>query len=103
MTERNEISAQEVAFFLAASQRGEHQWSTAKELADASGIAPRTGRAYALKFVRLGLFDQAEVWPAHRYRWSELASKRNKAYLQRLEHAAYVFGAADKHKGRRRT
>lgn len=66
-------------------------WATARELATAAGIADRTGRAYALKFVKLGLFDLAEVSPAHRYRWSTMAAKRNRAYMQRLTRAAEVF------------
>jgi hypothetical protein len=89
MTERNEISGQEVAFYRAALAATD--WSTAKTLADVAGIAHRSGRAYALKFVKLGLLDLAEVWPAHRYRWSKLAAKRNRAYVQRLEQAAEVF------------
>lgn len=90
MVERNEISAHEVAFARVARKAA--NWQTAKELAEQAGIAPRTGRAYALKFVRLGLFDQAEVWPAHRYRWSTMAAKRNRAYVQRLDQAAVIFG-----------
>lgn len=86
--ERNEVSLQEVRFYRVA-MKGE--WRTAKDLAKAAGIAERTGRAYALKFVKLGLFDQAEVWPAHHYRWSTLAGKRNKSYLQRLEQTSEIF------------
>lgn len=47
-----------------------------------------------MKLVDLGLLDQAEVFPAHRYRLSSKADKRNKSYLQRLERAAEVFGIA---------
>jgi hypothetical protein len=31
----------------------------------------------AARRTRLGLVDLAEVFPAHRYRWSEKAAKRN--------------------------
>lgn len=91
--ERNEISRHEIAFFHAA--KSADGWRTAKELADTAGIAHRTGRAFALKFVRLGIADQAEVWPAHRYRWSKMADKRNRSYVQRLEQASEVF--SDEH------
>lgn len=91
MGERNEVSVQEVRFYLAAKASA-GEWVTAKALADGSKIAPRTGRAFATKLVSLGLMDVAEVFPAHRYRLSDKASKRNAAYVQRLEVAVGVFG-----------
>jgi hypothetical protein len=66
----------------------------AKEIAEKSGVAQRTARAHALKLVNLGIFDQAEVFPAHRYRLAETADKRNKGYALRLEQAMSVFGLA---------
>ena len=84
------IARHEVAFYLAA--RSATGWSTAHDLANAAGIAQRTGRAYARKFVTLGIFDLAEVWPSFRYRWSANATKRHHAYAQRLQQAAEVFG-----------
>ena len=87
--ERSEVSRQEVHFYLAASEL--ERWCTAAELATQAKIATRTARAYAVKFVKLGLFDVAEVFPAHRYRWSAFAAKRNAAYLRRLTAAAEVF------------
>lgn len=89
VVERNEISEQEVRFYRAA--KATTDWTTASDLARAAKIAPRTSRAYALKFVKLGLFDLAEVWPAHRYRWSSVAAKRNRSYVDRLARAADVF------------
>jgi hypothetical protein len=47
-----------------------------------------------LKLVNLGIFDQAEVFPAHRYRLAEMADKRNKGYALRIEQAMSVFGIA---------
>ncbi len=87
--EKNEVSIQEAKFFVAIQQNAE--WSTSRELAEKAGIADRTARAHALKLVRLGLLDVAEVFPAHRYRLSEKANKRNAAYLLRLKHACEVF------------
>lgn len=89
MADRTEISEQEVAFFRIV--RTSRDWMTASDIAKAAGIAPRTGRAYALKFVRLGMLDHAEVWPAHRYRWSGTAAKRNNTYIRRLEQADAIF------------
>jgi hypothetical protein len=42
--------------------------------------------------VDANIVDQAEVFPAHRYRLSKKARKRNINYIQRLERAAEVFG-----------
>lgn len=68
-------------------------WKTNHELArDCHDVAPRTVRAMTSKFVRLGLLDQAEVFPAHKFRLSEKAGKRNHGYLDRLKHVAEVFG-----------
>jgi len=91
MGERNEVSVQEVRFYVAAKNAAD-RWATANELADKSKVAQRTARAFALKFVKLGLFDIAEVFPAHRYRLSSLAAKRNASYVRRLDEAVAVFG-----------
>ena len=88
--EHNEISHHEVSIFLVMS-KNKQRWFTSKEIANESGVAPRTARAHCLNLVRLGLLDQAKVFPAHRYRWAEKADKRNIGYLQRLELAAEVF------------
>lgn len=89
--ERNEISIHEVKVYLALKngQRWMSNQDIAKEL---SSIAARTVRAHTLKLVNLGILDQAEVFPGHRYRWSEKGVKRNISYVKRLEGAAEVFG-----------
>ena len=89
--EKSEISQHEVSVYRQLLERPE-QWMTAKEIAEAAQVAPRTARAHCLKLVRLGVLDQAELFPQHRYRFSKLAAKRNVAYLQRLKFAAEVFG-----------
>jgi hypothetical protein len=86
--EKNEISEQEVKFYCALNG----EWKTSSKLAEMAKISPRTSRMYSLKFVRLGLADRAEVFPAHRYRLSDKAGKRNISYVQRLEEARAVFG-----------
>jgi hypothetical protein len=88
--ETSEISLHQVKVYeFALSSRG---WVTAKEIAAGAGVAQRTARAHALKFVQLGVFDQAELFPAHRYQLSSLAAKRNKTFIQRLEAAREMFG-----------
>ena len=88
--ERNEVSLHEVKVYLVLKK--EPAWITSKDIAKKAGVADRTARAHALRLVQLGIIDQAEVFPAHRYRLSENASKRNIGYLQRLEKACEVFG-----------
>ena len=87
--ETNEISLHLVRVF--ESARTHSGWLTAKEIADRAGVAGRTARAHSAKLVALGIFDVAEVFPGHRYRLSELAEKRNKAFVQRLEAARLIF------------
>jgi hypothetical protein len=87
--ETREISEHLVRFYLTAKTR--KTWATSGELATEARIAPRTGRAFSLRFVREGIFDQAALFPGHRYRLSAMADKRNKTYLQRLEQAAMIF------------
>jgi DNA-binding IclR family transcriptional regulator len=88
--ERNEISLHEVRVYLALKAAG--GWLTNAEVAAAAGVAGRTARLHTLRLARLGVIDQAEVFPAHRFRLSGKAAKRNPAYLQRLDAAVTVFG-----------
>jgi hypothetical protein len=88
--EQNEISVQECRVYLALKKR--QAWVSNRELAKEAGIADRTARAKTLKFVGLGICDVAEVFPGHRYRFSEKAGVRNNAYVRRLESAIEVLG-----------
>lgn len=90
--ERTEVSVHEVRIYAAAKAAA--AWLTSKQLASMADVAGRTARAHALKLVRLGLFDQAEIFPGHRYRLSVLAKKRNVAYVRRLELAADILGVS---------
>jgi hypothetical protein len=87
--EHNEVSIHRVRVFRFVRSTG--RWVTAKEIAAASAVAERTARHHAFELVKLGLFDQAEVFPGHRYRLSAQAEKRNKAYLLRMSAAEEVF------------
>ena len=96
MTERNEVSRHEVEVFRVLVAHPQ-TWQTNADIAQkCSGVAPRTVRAMTMKFVHLGILDQAEVFPAHRFRLAEKASKRNRGYLDRLAREATVFGVSMK-------
>ena len=88
--EKGEISAHEVRIYRLMSE-APARWFTAQEVSDEAKVARRTAGLHTLRFSKLGLVDQAEVFPAHRYRWSEFAGKRNKSYLQRLDAAADII------------
>ena len=92
MAEHNQVSIQEVRIFVFL-EASPGLWLTNKAIAAANTeVAPRSVRAYTAKFVKLGLVDQAELFLGYQYRWSEKAAKRNRAYLQRLQEAAKIFG-----------
>lgn len=87
--EKNEISIHEVKVFLALKDA---KWKTNKELSEETKIPNRTVTFKTKKFVDLGICDLAEVFPGHRYRLADKASKRNSSYMKRLEQAQQVFG-----------
>jgi DNA-binding IclR family transcriptional regulator len=87
--EHNEISEHQARIFRFMQQHND--WLTSQQVAQGAGVAGRTARQHLLRLVRLGLLDQAEVFPGHRYRLSSKADKRNVAYLKRLETACEVF------------
>jgi hypothetical protein len=90
--ERNEISTHEVRVYLALKSMPD-KWLTNLEISNLSnGVSPRTVRAHTLRLVKLGILDQAEVFPAHRYKFSAKGDKRNRAYTIRLDQAAEIMG-----------
>lgn len=89
--ERSEISEHEVKIYMLLKAQPE-KWFTHKEIATGTGVAERTVRMHTVRFVKLGLLDLAELFPAHRYRFSEKGHRRNKSYTLRLESAAEIFG-----------
>ena len=92
--ERSEISHHEVRIYQSLKTRPQ-EWLTNKEIAGVSGVNERTVRLHTLRFVKLGMLDLAEVFPAHRFRWSAKAERRNKSYEVRLENAIEVFGPCE--------
>jgi DNA-binding IclR family transcriptional regulator len=87
--ETSEVSQHEIRVFKSLST---DRWLTTKQIAEAAEVAPRTARAHALKLVRLGILDQAEVFPGYRYRLSKHAARRNRAYFDRIKRAADILG-----------
>ncbi len=87
--EKNEISIHEIKVFTALESKS---WKTNKDLSEETKIPLRTVSFKTKKFVDLGICDLAEVYPGHRYRLSDKASKRNKAYFDRIIQAKSVFG-----------
>ena len=90
--EKGEISIHEAKVYQALRARADAWVSNGDLAAAVPGVSARTVRYHTKRFVELGLLDVAEVFPSHRYRWSEFAEKRNAGYLKRLSHAAEVFG-----------
>lgn len=91
MQEKGEISIHEARLYRVFT-KDESAWLTNRDVAKASQISERTARLHTLRLVKLGILDLAEVFPAHRFRISQMAEKRNRAYLQRLNNACSVFG-----------
>src|SRR5882762_8702870 len=87
--ERSEVSHHEVRIYKLVYQST--KWFTNKEIANQLSMPGRTVRQHTLRFVKLGLLDQANVFPGRRFRWSTKSGGRNIAYVQRLQHAAGVF------------
>lgn len=88
--ETSEISLQQVKIY--DFVKGAKGWVSSKDIVKATDCARETVGVHCRKFVSLGVFDQAEVWPGHRYRVAKLADKRNKSIVKRLEDAKAVFG-----------
>jgi len=91
MAETSEVSVHLVRVFRFVKAQGEC-WVTASAIASGADVQPRTARSHALRLVQAGIFDQAELFPGHRYRLSDKAAQRNRTFLQRLESAAEIFG-----------
>jgi hypothetical protein len=90
--ERSEISLHELKVYLALKNNSD-KWLSNEDIAGmVTGVSPRTIRQHTRRLVKLGVIDQAEVFPRHHYKISEKAGKRNQSYVARLESAAVVFG-----------
>lgn len=90
--ERNEISEHEVRVYQILKDDPSKWWTT-KEMTPAAKVAKRTAALHLQRFAQLGVVDQVEIFPNHRYRLSAKSRVRNKAYVQRLEQAVEIIGA----------
>ena len=61
---------------------------TNHEVAQRTGIAPRTARAHTRYLHYLGLLDLDETFPRHLYRLAEMAEQRNSGCYHRLNRIA---------------
>lgn len=86
--ETNEVSLHQAKVFKSVTSN----WVTASDVANKTGVAQRTARHHCKILSDAGIFDQAEVFPAHRYRLSDKAGKRDKAFFNRLTTACEIFG-----------
>ena len=87
--EQSEVSFNQVRVYSHLKTTG--AWMTNREIAATLKISLRNASLHTQTLVKLGIFDQAEVFPGHRYRYSTKAKKRNLAYVQRLEEAVEIF------------
>jgi hypothetical protein len=71
MSKRRLVSAHQLRVF--DFVRGRRGWVTGREIAQGADVALRTARQHAFSFVKLGVFDEARVFPEYRYRISSTA------------------------------
>jgi len=87
-----QISMHQVRVFRFVRDRG--KWVSSTDIAEGAEVSPRTARHLARTLVGLGIFDQIEMYPGHRYRFSDQADTVNEAYMIRLRDAEEAFEMA---------
>lgn len=85
MTGAIEISAHEVRIVAALKASGE--WMSSRDVAREAKVAPRTARHHLRRLADIGILEEAEVFPGHRYRFSA-KSDRTPHYKRILAAAA---------------
>lgn len=88
--ETNEISYHEVLIWRAIQAKGERWFTNADISKMTPTISSRTVRIKTKKFAELGLLQQADVFPAHRFKLKPKAD-RSVPYIRRLEDATDAF------------
>ena len=83
------MSIQQVRIFRYIQQA--QGWVTARDIAKGADVAERTARSHAFRLVRMGILDEARVFPGHRYRLADKTDQQNSDYLQQLEETCKVF------------
>jgi hypothetical protein len=94
--ERNEVSLHEVKIYLVLFGH-QDRWLSNTEILTliGNGVSRRTIVGHTNRLFQLRLVDRAEVFPAHRFRWSPHAEQRNGGYARRLKEASIVFGLSE--------
>ena len=72
--------------------RDANRWVTTREIAELSGVAPRTARAASAKLAEAGLFERVGLFPGFRYRAAGKPGGGARAVLDRIETARTVLG-----------
>jgi predicted transcriptional regulator of viral defense system len=90
--EPTQISMHQVRVFRFVRDHG--KWVSSTDIAEGAEVSPRAARHLARTLAELGIFDQIEVHPGHRYRFSDQADTVNEAYMLRLRNAEEAFGMA---------
>jgi predicted transcriptional regulator of viral defense system len=90
MSNNGKVSLHEAKVFLALRGKPD-QWLTNDEIAKDSEVSTRTARQYTARFVKHGLLERAETFPAYKFRWATEGTEPN-PYRQRIEVAIEVFG-----------
>lgn len=88
--ERSEVSIHLIKVFKFIKDK-DGKWTTNKEISECVGFSKRTVSAHTLHLVNAGIINQAEVFPEHKFQYSEVSNKRNKAFSDRLEKAMQIF------------
>jgi predicted transcriptional regulator len=88
--EKSEISIHLAKVFMVIKSASP-KWVTNKEIAEKTDVALRTVGAHTQHLVAAGIINQAEVFPQHRYQYSNMGDKRNKGFSDRLDTAIEIF------------
>lgn len=69
-------------------------WRTAAQIGTDAQVNTRTARAHLTTLTEAGIAEQAEVFPAYRYRLSVIGKRADSPLSLRLNQAMALFGYA---------
>lgn len=92
-TEKSEISFHLIKIWRYVKQK--QKWVSHQQISEEANVNERTVRAHIRYLVSAGLVDKMEMFPQHRYRYSEMGEKRNKTFCDRLESASAIFSEVE--------
>jgi len=91
----SEISVHEARLFSVLSAN-EERWMTTRELATEADVAVRTVRVHLKRLARLGIVEEAKVFPGFRYRMKK--DRWSVEHHRSLLEACAVFGLIISHR-----